>query len=251
MTTPSRRFLVQAALAVAAAGIAAPSAGAQIVDVTQIGSSWGSVTGGSNVTINNGGSPITVRWGSQTSRSGYDFTNSPTPLQLDLTPGFALFNIGTFVHRNFTIPSGGGITGVELGIDLSFDDNPTVFSQFFNISHTETPNGENPCADGNPNGIGVNINGCADLVTFDGSGSGSSIDIGGVTYELSLEGFSSDPLNFNGTNQFWTVEGQVNSAFLFGRLAVANDVPEPTTLAMLSFVLIGIGVVARRRNRTS
>lgn len=242
------KLAAHAALALAVTAAVAPSASAQTVQVSNIASAWGSVAGGTNVNVNNAGSPITVRWGSPTSRSGYDFTNSLVPFDLDLTPGFALFNIGEFTHQNFVIPPGSGITGVELNVDLQFDGNATTFAQFFNISHNETPNNAVPCADGGTVGVGRNINGCADLVTFDGSGSGSTIELGGITYQLTLEGFSSDANVYNGTNQFWTIEGQKNDAFLFGRLSV-KPVPEPASLALMTFGLVGMAVVARRRNR--
>lgn len=241
------RALIAAGLAVTMATVAE----AQIT-VDAITAQWSNAVGGQNVAINNAATPIDIRWGVTPPgglRSGYDFTPTAPPSFGVVVPmdGFALFNLGTFNHRNFPIFRNTNINSVDLGVTLDIDGAvPNNFSQTFTIFHEETPNDEVPCAYGGANFQGVNINGCADRVTFGIAGSQNSFTVNGINYGLTLEGFSSDPLNYVGTSDFLTIENQENEAYLFARIFTV-EVPEPSSVALLLVGLGAFGAAARRR----
>ena len=215
--------------------------------LVSVNANWGSVVSGSNVSVNNASTPISISWGEAAAQNGvkssYNY-NVNTSFDIDLTPGFALFNVGSFTHNNGILSNElDGITASVLNIGLSFDLNQQI-NQLFNIAHLESSESQT-CADGNANGIGINSNGCADSVTFTGAGSAATTVIDGTTYTLSLMGFSSNANIFEGTNQFWTVEGQQNLAFLFARLDQVETVSEPYSALM---ILTGLfAIFARRR----
>ena len=56
----------------------------------------------------------------------------------------------------------------------------------FDFVHNETDNGANPCANGGANNAGVNINGCADSVTFLYNSLSDSFTVDGIEYTLDL-----------------------------------------------------------------
>lgn len=242
------RALIAAGLAVTMATVAEAQ-----ISVDAITAQWSNAVGGENVAINNLATPIDIRWGnpvpSTGTRSGYDFTPTAPPSFEVTVPmdGFALFNLGTFNHRNFPIKRGTNINSVDLSVTLDIDGAvPNNFSQSFTIFHQETPNDNDPCAFGGANSQGVNINGCADRVTFGVAGSQNSFTVNGINYGLTLEGFSSSASNFVGTSDFLTLENQDNQAFLFARIFTV-EVPEPSSVALLLVGLGAFGAAARRR----
>lgn len=222
------------------------------VTVDAIKGQWAGVTGGSNVAINNDASPIDIRWGTSSSgglRSGYDFApNVSTPFDVFVPAnGFALFNIGVFNHRNFPIRVGTQISSVDLRLAFEFADaEPSEVLQTVTVVHEETQNASQPCAYGGANNQAENINGCADRVSFEIAGTQSVFTIDGISYGLTLEGFSSSATSYIGTSDFLTIENQENEAYLFARIFTV-EVPEPSSIALLLVGLATFGGAARRR----
>ena len=229
----SNRLAVLVATAFLALGGGADAA---TVTFSDIDARWMNVEGG------NGGSEITppfsststsVRWPEDgDDQSGYDFDVAPQPITVNLPPDPSPFVLGDFDHLNFPVPSGSGITGVQLRIraDLSIDQGsgPVDLGQhsfFFDFDHLETSNGGTTCPNGGPNNAGVNINGCADRVTFGANPASASFDIGGTLYTVNLLGFV-DGGN-NQLTEFWTVENSSNVATLVGN--VERVVPNTPT----------------------
>lgn len=195
-----------------------------------------------------------IRWGDVANvdlRSGYNFTGTAPPEQVNVNGG-AFFALGTFTHYNFPIPAGTSITGAVLDITLQMTV-PTnglggaanVVQAFsYNFDHFETPNGDNPCANGGANNVGVNINGCADRARILNTIPNAIFLIGDTQYTLQL-GFSND----GGTtivSDFWTVEQATNRATLYGKLTT-EVVPEPGFYGALSLGLAGLYFAVRRR----
>jgi hypothetical protein len=200
----------------------------------------------------------TVSWGDPATKAGqsaYRFTSEALPISEFFTDvGSQDFKIGTFQHLNNPIyTKGGSITGVRLtlnygvGIDVGNTGVVTSLGNFMSVydfSHHETPNAAHPCAYGGANGQGVNINGCADRVTFAANqGLSDRFTVGDKSYQLEIGGFSSGGAV---VDEFLTVEHKINSAILVGNISV---VPEPASWAMLIAGFGLVGATMRRRRR--
>ena len=220
---------------------------------------WENVVGGSNVTydpVSGFGDPAKVSWGTGgAQQSGYVFDARNTPFSENPE---TLFDLGTFTHNNFPIDAGTSITSADLrlrgNIDVTNSDNTT--QQFsgveflFNFAHWETTNtpASGPCANGEANSQGDNINGCADRVTISGLAGNSTFSVGGKKLTLEIDGFerSGSPVS-----EFWTAERQENEAVLLAKFDTTTTVPLPGTLILMGVGALGLRFARKRATQGS
>jgi hypothetical protein len=204
--------------------LALPAA-ADIITINSITPAFqNAVGGGGTVSINNGGDPIMIRWGTPTTagQSGYDFNDTNTPFNVDTTVNEGRFVLGTFTHINAPI-TGPALTQVDLSLNIGIASaTPSLFSEVFTLFHNETLNQGGPCP-------GLTCS--DDIVTFSGGSMGSFFTVGGNPYFIQLFGFSVD----GGTTilpQFSSPEGGTNNALLYGQIVAGTPIPEPSSLLL-------------------
>ena len=212
----------------------------------------------------NGSATALVSWGvpaayPYTAKSSWKFaTVATSPISVSAAADSGLFTVANFAHTNR--PINNSITGAKLtfSTDVNVDGTDLGFKTFiFDFTLDETPNQTNPCAYGGANHRGVNINGCADKVTFNQNASSDTFTAGASTYTLNLFGFVL-PGTTTAVSDFLTRENAVNNAQIVGQLDVSTDpfppppppdpVPEPQAWGLM---LLGLGVAggALRRRR--
>ncbi|QUJ68894.1 THxN family PEP-CTERM protein [Photobacterium sp. GJ3] len=247
--------------------IAAGNAYADIVTV-QFGNftgSWinASATAGAGqpVATGNGTSNPQLRWGTPPSandpQSGYDFQSMPAmATSFDTDAGSSTdFSLGMFTHLNNPIFISDGFSSLQsvdlqLSTTVSIDGSSPIDVDFvFSFTHFETPNPADPCANGMPNGSGVNINGCADIITVTTAQFSDVIVIDNIAYTINIQGFLANGMY---AESFQTIEQNTNFATIIANISATDisvPVSEPASLAYLATSLLGFAAIRRRLGR--
>ena len=230
-----------AAAAVAAVTVTGASAASITIDsVTGV---WGNIDPASGIS---GGGTNEIRWGIPLAgqQSGYRFDGEAPPAYVVFSD--VVFDLGTFTHFNWPISSSSTVlNSADLTVSVAIDGIGTINS-VFTFEHLETPNGANPCANGEAYGSGVNVNGCADRVVASlNLGASDTFVIDGVEYVFDISGFF-----YSGSllDEFWTVESATNQATLKGVFTAVIPLPAGLPLLLGGLVVLG-GLGATRRRK--
>ena len=231
----------------AAASFLFASVGAQAatVTLTNIFGTWFDPNPAAVITSNTGAGTAStqVRWDA----SGYDFVAAASASAVVPPSPSASFVIGDFSHVNFPVFSAISEIKLKITADIDVDGSNVGNRSFvFRFLHDETPNGDDPCAYGGANGVGVNVNGCADRVQVEFTDASDSFLIGSDLYTVNIFGF-----NAGGSvvSDFLTAERATNTAQLLANVTLRRDVtgvPVPGTWALAGLALAVVAVQRRR-----
>lgn len=215
-----------------------------------------------------------LRWGdpaTNNGQSGLDITDSPSIEQVT-TNGAAVANVSvTHLNQPIYAPS---LSSVDILSTLTltpFDPSGAALAPAtitFKINFEETSNADDPCADGGANGVGVNVNGCADIFVIDQNALNFPFfyDLDGAAGPLQNQQYYISFFELtNGLNPlppdactaagagvpcigFRTPEEE-NTTFQFAALITTErvSVPEPGALALVGLGIGLMGLLHRRR----
>ena len=268
MKTQATKAFVAAAFIFAASAVSAGPITTWTVDVTTVFDT-SSVLPNSGITATD----TSLRWGSS-DQSGIDITDSPASGQVD-TNGSAVANV-SITHLNQPI-NGTTLESVNILSTLTLTAHtpsggpqvgPNTITFGINFKETSNKSAGSTCADGSNYGVGVNINGCADIFVIDKSSLNfeffyDDLDGSGVTDRSYFISFfeltnglnpltSAACLAATGSSAacfgFETPEG-ANTTFQFASLITTErvSVPEPGILALFGAALSSIFFTRRRK----
>lgn len=190
----------------------------------------------------------TITWGESFTgtggKSGFGFTGTAAGQTFAANTSF---DVGVFTHFNRVIYKTEHVETARLNltVEAEFDGMVKTFTTSYLFSLWETPNDDDPCANGAANGIAdtVNQNGCADRVQIlENDSLSDEFTHNGRKYEFDLFGFE-------GGKEFWTIESLANTTFLkaqFRTSDILTPIPLPAGAWML---LAGVGALAAVRRR--
>ena len=253
---------VATAIAVATTVAAGSAVAMPTISFDLLEARWENGVGASvNYTPGGGGysnGPVSASWGVSTGlgQSSYVFDARDTPF---LEEADQAFYLGQFKHYNMPIQAP-FLTSIDLRLrgDLTvtnFSGVDELFSnvQFvFEFKHWETPNSDDPCANGGANGSGINKYGCADRVTIESLPGNEVFTVDGDMITMEIIGFG---LGHNPTtivDEFWTKEKKKNKAKLYAFFSAtpgggSTSMREPAALGLFGLGLIALGAAVRRR----
>ncbi|WP_201170874.1 THxN family PEP-CTERM protein [Halorhodospira halophila] len=131
--------------------LVAGSASAQLITIASVEGRWTSATPEQEGGTINGIGTNQITWGTGDQPSGYVFDGSAPPPVSGINIG-ERFDLGIFTHNNFPITGTFLDTArLEVTANLSINGTSRTAVSFFDFEHWETPNNENPCANGEPN----------------------------------------------------------------------------------------------------
>lgn len=207
--------------------------------------SWSNPIGGQFIQYQTVGEENQIRWGEafEEEQSGLGFAGVDSA---EIEPE-SVFEIGTLRHFNNVIYGDSAASAVDFTLDLDFAElGMKTFD--FNLEIDETPNIIGQCPY-------FSTEACSDKISFPTAFAPQSFDLDGVSYTLSLVGFSSGA-DQSILGDFISQEDQTSEAILFGKITAVENigesttkVPEPQTLG--GFLVLGLMLTNRFLKRDS
>lgn len=179
--------------------------------------SWSNPIDGNFIQYQTIGEDNQIRWGNTLGlgeQSGLGFTGvDSTDIELE-----NVFEIGTLSHFNNVIYGNTAASAVNLSLGLDFAElGMKTFD--FNLEIDETPNIIGQCPY-------YSTQTCSDKISFPTAFSPESFEIDGVSYTLSLVGFSYGA-DQSILSDFISQENQTSEAVLFGKITAVENIGEP------------------------